>query len=430
MSLVRKPGYQETDIGWIPEDWRRITLSDIANINPNRAKPESDDSDVSFLTMSDVSEDGRVIGRQVRNYREVAKGFTSFVDNDVLVAKITPCFENGKGALVTGLLGAIGFGSTEFHVVRSRPEHAVPAFLHLHTRSDRFRRLGERNMVGSAGQKRVPTEFLREYAVPLPPLPEQQKIAAILTTVDDKLDIIARQIEATQTLKRGLMQTLFSRGVGTQDADGRWMPHSEFKDSELGEIPVGWEVERQGNVATFFNGRAYKLAEWGDKGTRVIRLQNLTGSGDKYYYSNLELPQHQYVHHGDLLYMWSASFGPYIWRGEKAIYHYHIWKVECGERLNKTFMYYSLLGLTDAMKGKTNGSAMAHITKAGMEKHLIALPPLAEQQRIGEVLSSADAKIDLLRSRQTHFQNLKRGLMQKLLTGEWRVKLDAEAVAA
>ncbi|MEK0267723.1 hypothetical protein QT383_17795 [Stenotrophomonas rhizophila] len=80
--------------------------------------------------------------------------------------------------------------------------------------------------------------------------------------MDDKLDVIARQTDATQALKRGLMQTLFSRGVGTQDADGRWVPHIDYKDSELGDIPAVWEVVPQGAVTTFFNGRAYKLTEW------------------------------------------------------------------------------------------------------------------------------------------------------------------------
>lgn len=242
MSVAGEPGYKETALGWIPENWEATQLASVAEVNPSRTKPRSDTDDVSFLTMGDVSESGRVISKQVRPYQEVAKGFTSFIDGDVLVAKITPCFENGKGALVSSLLGGIGFGSTEFHVIRAFPDSVIPTFLYLHTRADVFRRLGEKNMVGSAGQKRVPAEFLRQYPMVLPPLPEQQKIAAILTAVDDKLDVIARQIEATQILKQGLMQTLFSRGVGTQDATDRWIPHTEFKDSELGPIPALWDV--------------------------------------------------------------------------------------------------------------------------------------------------------------------------------------------
>lgn len=413
----------------LPIGWRWSDLGVVAQVNPPRTNPESEETEVSFLAMGDVSEDGRIRNIQTRRYSDVAKGFTSFIDGDVLVAKITPCFENGKGALVSGLMNGLGFGSTEFHVVRARHELALPAFLHLHTRTEPFRTLGERSMVGSAGQKRVPADFLRAYPIALPPVLEQERIAAILTAVDDKLDVIARQIEATQTLKQGLMQTLFSQGVGTKDADGRWVPHAEFKDSELGEIPAGWEVVPQGSAATFFNGRAYKLTEWEETGTPVIRLQNLTGSGDKYYYSNLVLPEHQYVLKGDLLFMWSATFGPYIWWGDKAIYHYHIWKIECSERLDKGFMYYSLLRLTTAMKGKTHGSTMMHLTKAGMEKNPMVLPPIEEQVRIAEVLSSVDSKIGLLTTRQSQFQTLKRGLMQKLLTGEWRLKVDAEMAA-
>lgn len=249
MNVVDMSTHQKTEEACIPEGWQRTVLSDIATINPRRTKPEAEDSDVSFIAMGDVSEDGRVICTQVRNYQEVSKGFTPFVDNDVLVAKITPCFENGKGALVANLLGGVGLGSNEFHVVRVRPELADPAFIHFHTRSDDFRRRGERSMVGSAGQKRVPAEFLRAYPVALPPLSEQHKIAAILTAVGDKLDIIARQIEATQALKRALMQTLFSRGAGTQDAGGHWVPHKEFAEIGTSRYPTTWRWVRLGVIA-------------------------------------------------------------------------------------------------------------------------------------------------------------------------------------
>lgn len=438
MSVVGKPGYQETDIGWIPEDWRRLTLSDIANINPNRAKPESDNSDVSFLTMSDVSEDGRVIGRQVRNYREVAKGFTSFVDNDVLVAKITPCFENGKGALVTGLLGAIGFGSTEFHVVRSRPEHAVPEFLHLHTRSDRFRRLGERNMVGSAGQKRVPTEFLREYAVPLPPLPEQQKIAAILTAVDDKLDIIARQIEGTQTLKRGLMQTLFSRGVGNQDADGRWVPHSEFKDSELGEIPEAWCTRPIGAMFDVVE-RAFKMDE--DQLYRRVTVKRRYGGielRDELPGKDIKVKNQFLLEEGDFLLSerqivhGACGVVPPELAGALVSNEYLVLKAKDGMDVRYFNYLVQLLKYAKYFLLCSQGVDIEKFLFKPKDwlKKVVPVPPHKEQVHIADMLSTFEAKLQLLQGKQSQFQQVKRGLMQKLLTGEWRVKLDAEAVAA
>lgn len=182
-------------------------------------------------------------------------------------------------------------------------------------------------------------------------------------------------------------------------------------------VPNGWRLCQQSEVATFYNGRAYKLTEWEDEGTPVIRLQNLTGSGDKYYYSNLELPEHQYVNNGDLLFMWSATFGPKIWKGEKAIYHYHIWKVACKEdSLDQQFMLYNLDYVTESMKSKTNGSTMLHFTKKGMEDQLILTPPLAEQRRIAEVISSVDEKIVLIEQNITQTKMLKSGFMQKLFS--------------
>lgn len=196
------------------------------------------------------------------------------------------------------------------------------------------------------------------------------------------------------------------------------------------KIPSGWKLCKQSDVSAFYNGRAYKLSEWETEGTPVIRLQNLTGTGNEYYYSNLKLPEHQYADNGDLLYMWSATFGPKIWQGEKAIYHYHIWKVVCkDDLLDQSFMYYNLDFITESMKSKTNGSTMLHFTKKGMEEHEILLPPLAEQEKIAKYLSTVDKKIDLIDQKIAETETLKTGLMQKLFSegvgvqdenGEWQ----------
>ncbi len=190
-----------------------------------------------------------------------------------------------------------------------------------------------------------------------------------------------------------------------------------YKHTEIGMIPEEWEVAEQGAVATFYNGRAYKLTEWEEHGTPVIRLQNLTGSGENYYYSNLNLPDHQYCHNGDLLYMWSATFGPVWWKGDKAIFHYHIWKIDTQtDRLDKNFLFYLLDQITTRMKKQSHGSTMIHVTKGGMEKLKIQLPPLQEQQKIAEILSTVDQKIDSIDSKIEETQTLKRGLMQRLLS--------------
>ncbi|MBF8643072.1 restriction endonuclease subunit S [Pseudomonas luteola] len=429
MSVAGKPGYQETVAGWIPVEWKAKFIGEMTDVSAGGTPSTNCEEywnppEVPWMSSGEVhlrriySTEKKISNLGLRN--SAAKVFPK---KSVVMAlagqgKTRGCVAVLESEVATNQSLAAIYPS----------EHFDTDFL-FHNLNWRYQELRALSS-GEGGRGGLNLSIIKAVPVGLPPLLEQQKIAAILTSVDDKLDVIARQIEATETLKKGLMQTLFSRGVGTQDANGRWVPHALFKESQLGKIPVVWEVSTQGNVAKFLNGRAYKLTEWEEEGTPVIRLQNLTGSGDKYYYSNLKLPPHQYVHNGDLLYMWSASFGPFIWQGEKAIYHYHIWKIECGEHLDKMYMYYSLFGLTEAMRGKTNGSTMMHLTKAGMERHSIALPPMSEQRRIAEILTGVDAKIDLLLSRQSHYQSLKRGLMQKLLTGEWRVKLDSPTEAA
>ena len=154
-------------------------------------------------------------------------------------------------------------------------------------------------------------------------------------------------------------------------------------ESLAGEIepPDGWVEVRLEEVIQLINGRAYKRSEMLETGTPIIRIQNLNG-GANWYYSDLELPERQYCSEGDLLFAWSASFGPYIWWGDRSIYHYHIWKLNLSHALSKRFLYYVLMNLTDAVRAQSHGLAMLHMTKGKMERWPMLLPPLAEQHRI------------------------------------------------
>lgn len=142
------------------------------------------DGRVSFLPMEAVSEDGRIANAQVCDYSEVCTGYTSFSNGDILVAKITPCFENGKGALVTDLVNGIGFGSTEFHVLR--PDRGANTRLLAHVvGSSEFRVRGTSEMVGSAGHKRVSENFIESFRFAEPTsIEEQTTIVSMLDAAD------------------------------------------------------------------------------------------------------------------------------------------------------------------------------------------------------------------------------------------------------
>lgn len=164
--------------------WPQAELSSICEINPRNNSNLVDDEPVSFLPMASVSEDGSISSEQVRTIAEVKKGFTSFQRGDVLLAKITPCFENGKATKTDDLMHRYGFGSTEFHVIRPS-RHANSDFLFHIIHRAAFRAEGELNMTGSAGQKRVPASFLKDYVIPLPPFEMQMNFAKRVREIAD-----------------------------------------------------------------------------------------------------------------------------------------------------------------------------------------------------------------------------------------------------
>lgn len=149
------------------------------------------------------------------------------------------------------------------------------------------------------------------------------------------------------------------------------------------------------DIATFINGRAYLMPELQAKGKyRIIRVGNFSGK-EEWFYSDMELEPEKYCSNGDLLYKWACNFGPEIWKGEKAIFHYHIWKVIPNEeKVDKQYLYYKLALMTPYWLSSTNGSTMVHITKETMEDKIIDLPAINEQKNIAKILSSIDAQIE------------------------------------
>ena len=161
------------------------------------------------------------------------------------------------------------------------------------------------------------------------------------------------------------------------------------------EIPNGWEWCRMQDVIEFINGRAYKKEELLSHGKyKVLRVGNFF-TNSEWYYSNLELPNDKYCYHGDLLYAWSASFGPQIWDGEKTIFHYHIWNVKYNQEvIFREYLYYFFLYDKTQVLSSTTGSTMIHVSMENMKPRFIPIPPRKEQIRIvdkiGELLSIVD----------------------------------------
>ncbi|TGD80807.1 restriction endonuclease subunit S [Hymenobacter wooponensis] len=188
-------------------------LGELILSKPAKAALEDKNELVSFIGMEDVSEYGQLLSSRQLSIQEVNKGLTYFERDDILVAKITPCFENGKGAHVDSLKTRKGFGSTEFHVLRAN-NNAIAKYIFYHTQSGDFRKKLEGEMIGTAGQKRVPIAAILNYSLPFGhSKAEQRAIAAILSDMDAEIEALAAQVAKTQALKQGMMQNLLTGNI-------------------------------------------------------------------------------------------------------------------------------------------------------------------------------------------------------------------------
>ncbi len=193
-----------------------LRLKYLAKINPTKSfskLPIQDDDNVVFLPMEKVSEEGEIDCSLLKQTVELKNGFTFFEKGDIIVAKITPCFENGKGALLNNLATSYGFGSTEFHTIRPNKKKILPEYLRWVIYSEAFRSLGEYFMVGSAGQKRVPVEYVSNYVVALPSLEHQAQIVDEILVEVNRIDKAIKQIEIEVEKVKELKQSLIAEVV-------------------------------------------------------------------------------------------------------------------------------------------------------------------------------------------------------------------------
>src|SRR3989304_6125281 len=223
----------------LPKGWIWTILEEIANINPKfKGDSLDDDMDVSFLPMKAVEErTGKIDLSRIKKISEVKKGYTPFRNSDILFAKITPCMENGKVAIVNNLKNGIGFGSTEFHVVRIS-DTIDKRLLFFFLLQDDYRKTAQRSMTGSAGQLRVPAYFIKKTLFPLPPLPEQHRIVVKIEELFTRLDA---GVEALKKIKVQLKR--YRQAVLKYAFEGKLT--EEWREKHKGEIePAGVLLER------------------------------------------------------------------------------------------------------------------------------------------------------------------------------------------
>lgn len=240
-------------------------------------------------------------------------------------------------------------------------------------------------------------------SVLLPGTEEQDRIADFFRHLDNLITLHQRKFEKLTNVKKSILEKMFPR-------NGSSYPEIRFKG-----FTDPWEQRKFGEVATFINGRAYSQPELLSSGKyKVLRVGNFY-TNDSWYYSDLELGEKYYADYGDLLYTWSATFGPHIWLGDRVIYHYHIWKISLSDQLEKQFAVQLLEQDRANILSSKNGSTMVHITKEGMEQKDVIIPPSTkEQQKIGAFFSQLDDLITLHQRELEKLQSIKKALLEKM----------------
>ena len=317
-----------------------------------------------------------------------------------------------------------GIVSPAYYVCHFTSDKVNPKYLHYLLRCNAYAQEFERLSTGMRiGQWDLGIDDFMCTSTLIPPLDEQTAIVSYLdeqcAKIDNLIDEIQNSIEEYKAWKTSLISETITKGL---------VRNIEMKESGIawiGKIPASWTLCKQKYVIRLINGRAYKDTEFEENGKyKVLRVGNLF-TNSKWYTSSLELDPEKYCDAGDLLYAWSASYGPCIWQGKKVIYHYHIWKTELSQKLDKMFAYYYFIALSRSIASESHGSAMAHVTMGNMNNSYIAYPDIKQQMEIADYLNMKCAAIDkLISEKESILADLfdyKKSLIYEVVTGKRKV---------
>lgn len=415
----------------LPAGWQQSRLRFVAAINPSKTEISHLDpsTEVSFVPMEAVGEDASLDASRLKPISEVSSGYSYFRDGDILIAKITPCFENGKATLARGLTGGFGFGSTEFHVVRPSPRLDA-RFAFYVIRSNAFRDYGAASMYGAGGQKRVPTDFLADFPVALPPLPEQRAVADFLDRETAKIDaLIAKQEE----LAAGLCErreALFSSLVENEAPTARL----RFLANILPGYAFASDTFRSdGNGVRLLRGINLRPGhlDWDDP----VLLDNEAAG----QYARFALNIDDIVVGMDRPWI---STGLRVSRIVEAdlpcLLVQRVARVRCGHEIHPRFVEFALRTrkFLAHFEPDMTGVSVPHISDTQIGDFRIPVPPYREQQRLVAMVQDEDDEITVSLAKLQQFGDQLRERRAALITAavtgqvEMRGALTEPAIAA
>ncbi|MEZ8857349.1 restriction endonuclease subunit S [Vibrio atlanticus] len=396
--------------------WPLVNLESVAHINPRLPKGTDESQVVTFLKMASVSEGGELLEQEKRILSETKKGFTYFEKDDVLLAKITPCFENGKAALLDDLETQLGFGSTEFHVLRAVEGKLDSKYLFHLVWNEEFRFLGKHAMKGAAGQQRISTDFLKNLKIPLPPLETQKQIAAVL----EKADQLRKDCQQMEQELNNLAQSVFIDMFGDPVTN-----------------PKGWD--KRPLLELVADKDDIKCGPFGTQlGKSEFTTEGVPLWGIKHVNSGFEKPTVEYVSHekaldlkaysivgGDIVMTRKGNVGNcYIYPDnlQSGIMHSDLLRIRpCNSTVSASFLQKQFMYSKDVegqLKLISQGAIMAGINVTKLKSLMLLSPPLEEQKEYEKFLSEVETNKITSAHKLSESNNMFNALMQKAFKGE------------
>jgi type I restriction enzyme S subunit len=424
VEFLKEIDFEETSIGKVPKEWKVAKLETVADIRGNKGMKDADK--IAFIPMESVP-DSQTFAKFKVKKREEIRSFTYCEAGDLLLAKITPSLENGKQGIVPfGVPNGVALATTEVFPIHTHDVNTF--FLFYLLKFSRFRNKIISSMIGTTGRQRASKESVERLEIPLPKPEEQQRIAEILSFVDSAVELADKVIAKTERLKKGLMQQLLTRGIG----------HKEYKETPIGKIPKDWNlVELRELVLDVQNG--FATGKRDEKGIAQIRMNNLTTDGRLLLDSYLKVPIPEKINRylltpNDFLFNNTNSIDlvgkSAIFKGAPfpCTFSNHFTRIRFKEDLvNPELILHHFI--TQWEKGHFKSVAIRHVGQAAVHTEYllrlkIPLPPLSEQQKIVEIFSTTNRKLELERQEKVRVEKIKAGLMDLLLTGKVRIKVD------
>ena len=404
-----------------------IAIAELAEVNPKvDLRRLRDDTPVSFIPMSDVTQSGQWVNHQERQL-DARFGYTPFAEGDVLFAKITPCMENGKGAHAVGLKNGVGFGSTEFHVLRACGETSARYLFHW-LQAQRTRTRAIAYMGGSAGQQRVQSDFFTNFRVHKLKAAEQSRIAAVLDMVDEAISKTEAVIAKLRQVRAGLLHDLLTRGLDKNGQLRDPIAHPEqFQDSPLGQIPKEWEVvPLKVKCETYAGGTPSRSSPeffggaipWVKSGE--VNQETITETEESLTTEGLASSNAKWISEGTpLIAMYGATAGQVSWLAIRATANQAVLAIvpRSAETVAR-FIFWAVRYSAQRVVVLATGSGQPNLSKGMIEGMLLALPTdAAEQNAITERIDGVIASERSENSYLGKLVHLKSGLMTDLLTG-------------